>query len=124
MTQRAIVLGDGRKMPLGSYVAAWKATLAADPAQRFKGSPCDPSGWRGSYSRAELLGEFRRGLDDRINRRIPSYGRGRKWSSDWQASARRLSRDVNTPRLVVRLHGNPMAREFAHRLGDRLTVEG
>lgn len=120
---RAIVLGDGRRISLSAYVAAWKAALAADAGQRFKGSPCDPRGLRGSsYSRAEILQEFRRGLDDRINRHAPHYGKGRKWAYDWQSAAWRLSRDVNTPRLVVRLFGNPMAREFADRLGDRLEI--
>jgi hypothetical protein len=121
--QRAIVLGDGRRMSLAAYVAAWKTALAADDCQRFKGSPADPRGWCGPYSRAELLQEFRGGMNDRINRHAPHYGKGRKWSQDWQASAWRLSRDVNTPRLIVRLFGNPMAREFAFRLGDRLETD-
>lgn len=121
--QRAIVLGDDRRISLAAYVAAWKAALAADECQRFKGSPSDPRGWRGSYSRAELLSEFRSGMHDRINRQMPHYRKGRKWSYDWQAAALRLARDVNTPRLVVRLFGNPMAREFASRLSNRLEMD-
>lgn len=120
MTARAVTLGDGRRMPLGAYVSAWRAVLAAPMDCRFKGSPSDPRGWRGSYSRAELLQEFRAGLHDRINRHLPGFGHGRKWSPDWQRSTLHFAGAVNTPRLIVRLHGNPAAREFRNRLAHRL----
>lgn len=120
MSKRAIILGDGRRVSLRAYVAAWKAAIAADDCQRFRGSPSDPGGWNGSYSRDDVLREFRAGMHDRINRHMPHFRRGRKWSYDWQAAALRLARDVNTPRLVVRLIGNPIAREFVSMLSHRL----
>lgn len=119
MTRRAVILGDGRAVPLVAYVAAWRAMLAASEDCRFRGSPKDPRGWKGSYTRAEVLREFRDGLHDRINRHIPNHGKGRKWSYDWFMAAWRLSRDVNTPRLIVRY----CPAEFRPRLEHRLTVD-
>lgn len=41
-----------------------------------RGNPTEP---RGLYTVAECLAEFRRGMDDRINRHIKDYCRG-SWS--------------------------------------------
>lgn len=120
-TRRAVKLGDGRRIPLGAYVGAWKAAIAAPICQSFKGSPNDPRGDFGAYTRAAVLDEFRAGMHDRINRHLPGFGRGRKWSCDWQRATLQLAHAVNTPRLIVRLHGNPAARAFGGKLAHRLT---
>ena len=111
MSIRYITLGDGRTIGLGKYVEAWKACLAL-PAATPIGRGID--GW--GQTAGEALRDLRAGMDDRINRNIPGFGKGRKWSSDWYWQAWRLARDVNTPRLVVRWA--PL--EFRARLADRL----
>lgn len=110
--QRVIALGDGRRVTLGAYVQAWKTALAAPATAWFRTSPCR---WSGGH-RDDVLREFRAGLDDRINRHIPGYGRGRKWDSQWQIEARRASRDLNQPRLVIRWLPDWLKPRFAERL--------
>jgi hypothetical protein len=78
--KRNIVLGDGRRVPLGVYVAAWKIVKAAEPGQMFNRSLLE----RWPASAAEILGHYRDGLHDRINKHLPGYGVGRKWSSHYQ----------------------------------------
>lgn len=114
MTNRYVTLGDGRHIPLGAYVAAWRKALDAPADAVFNGSPC---GWKGcSETRNEVVRQFRDGMHDRINRHIPSHGCGRKWSRDWFMQAWRLSRDVNTPRLIVRWAPVEFRARLAHRL--------
>ncbi|MFG1304178.1 DNA polymerase III subunit beta [Xanthobacter autotrophicus] len=114
--RKVVTLGDVRRIPLGVYVAAWRLVRAAPPDARFRGSPC---GWSGSEeTAAEILRQFRAGMDDRINRHVPWHGRGRRWGPDWQSEAARLARAVNTPRLVVRWAPQEFRRRLAHRLED------
>ncbi len=113
MTRRAVILGDGRRIGLGRYVAAWRAALAAPPGARFAGSPCEP---RLTADRETVLREFRAGLADRINRHMPGYGRGRKWSADWQRAALQCARAANTPRLIVRWVPPDLRARLAHRV--------
>jgi hypothetical protein len=110
-----VTLASGRRVSLGSYVDAWRTVRAADPAALFHGAPED---WfRIPEPAAVILRQFRTGLHARINRHVPGYGRGRKWSTDWQREAWRTARAVNTPRLVVRW----VPTEFRARLADRLS---
>lgn len=114
--RKVVTLGDVRRIPLGVYVAAWRLVRAAPPDARFRGSPC---GWSGSEeTAAEILRQFRAGMDDRINRHVPWHGRGLRWGPDWQSEAARLARAVNTPRLVVRWAPQEFRRRLAHRLED------
>jgi hypothetical protein len=78
-------------------------------------------GWDHFPEKAEvILREIRRGIHDRINRRMPGYGVGRKWDYQWQTDAMRTAMAVNTPRLVIyRRNLAPEWRErFAHRFSD------
>lgn len=111
---RIIILGDGRPVTLATYVRAWKAALTAPANSMFAGSPSDP---RTPASREWVLREFRDALDDRINRKLPWYGRGRKWSSEWYWDAWRTARAVNDPRLRV----GWVPAEFRARLAERLS---
>lgn len=97
MTKRYITLGDGRTIGLGKYVTAWKACLELPPNTPIGRGI---NGW--GQTAGEALVDLRRGLEDRINRQIPGYGVGRKWSSDWYFATWNASRQVNNPRLVVR----------------------
>lgn len=94
---RYVTLGDGRTIGLGKYVAAWRACLELPPSAPI-GRGVDGLG----QTAAAALRDLRAGLDDRINRNVPGYGIGRKWSSDWQRAALQASAQVNTPRLIVR----------------------
>jgi hypothetical protein len=94
--KRYITLGCGRHIGLGRYVAAWKACLVLGPDTPI-GRGVD--GW--GQNAGEALRDLRAGLDDRINRHLPWYGKGRKWDGDWQRSMSYAARELNTPRLVV-----------------------
>lgn len=95
--KKYVTLGDGRKIGLGAYVKAWKACLALPPETAI-GKGVD--GW--GQSAGEALAALRAGMADRINKNIPSYGVGRKWSSDWYWPIARAAAELNTPRLLVR----------------------
>ena len=114
MSKRYVDLGYGHKVSLGAYVAGWKLALRSDPDQQVKTVP----GRFDGGTVADAVRELRRGMHDQINQHIPGYGRGRKWRSGWFWQAWRLSRDVNTPRLIVRWA--PL--EFRARLAHRLTA--
>jgi hypothetical protein len=114
MSKRYVTLGDGFRVGLGQYVEAWQKIKALPPGTYL---PRIPNGNDGSA--AEALQQFRDGMHDRINRHIPGYGKGRKWSLAWFWEAKRLASAVNTPRLVVRW----APPEFRKRLADRLEAE-
>lgn len=113
-SRRAVVLGNGRRVGLGNYVEGWKRAKRAPPGAVFRGSPC---GWAHvDEDAAEILRQFRAGMHDRINRRLPWFGQGRRWDPNWQAEARRFARQVNTPRLIVRWAPFEFRERFAARL--------
>jgi hypothetical protein len=95
--RRYVALGHGRKIELGRYVAAWKQCREL-PAGMPIGRGIN--GW--GQTAGEALAELRRGLEDRINRNIPGYGVGRKWSTDWYFATWNASRAINNPKLIVR----------------------
>lgn len=112
-SSRYVTLGDKRRVPLGAYVAAWRAVLAAPADQRTDRSLCE----RFPSTAGDVLREFRDGLHDRINRHVPGYGVGRKWSADWQREAVHFAASINTPRLVIRyLPKDFRGPRFMHRL--------
>lgn len=116
MSTRYVTLADGRKIGLGSYVNAWQRCRELAPETHI-GRGISGRGETAS----EALYELRRGMHDRINRHIPGFGRGRKWESAWYWQARRLTDDVNTPRLIVREPAyRPVITEFRRRLAHRL----
>lgn len=105
-----VTLPSGRPIPLRMYTRAWKS---------LKGLPFDAliSDWDLFPTKAfDILRELRGGMHDRINRHIPGYGLGRKWSDVWQTEALRTARDVNTPRLIVRWIPRDLRPRLAHRL--------
>ena len=62
--RRIVVLGDGKRVTLGNYVRAVKLAKA-NPTRRFdRGLTC----WH-PCTGAEIVGQFRDGLHDRINQR-------------------------------------------------------
>ena|SRR6185503_221027 len=111
MKKRVITTSSGT-VTLGQYVKAWRAVKEAPAATEFKSSLC---GWWPA-SREEILSQFMQGVHDRINRRIPGYGEGRKWDQDWQRTTQNFARSVNTPRLVVRWAPKEFQERLAHRI--------
>lgn len=61
-----------RSVPLGSYIAAIK-TAKANPATEFKHGLT--TWW--PTTGAEIVRQFRDGMNDRINQRVPYAQRGR-----------------------------------------------
>lgn len=95
-SQRVVRLGCGRAIGLGKYVAAWKACKSLPP-ETWIGRGISGYGETSETALAEL----RRGLHDRINRHDSAYGRGRKWSDQWQGEMYRAASQLNYPRLVI-----------------------
>lgn len=94
---KVVALGCGRRIGLGHYVKAWKACLALSAGTSVGRGV---SGY--GDTAGEALAELRRGLHDRINRHLPWYGKGRKWSHDWERAMGIGARALNTPRLIIR----------------------
>jgi len=111
---KTIRLGNGHSVSLKAYVAAVKAV---DPARTYDHGL---TGWA-PVTGATVLAEFREGVHDRINRHDPTYGKGRKWASEWFWDTMRAARALNTPRLRVYASEVPMwlRERVAHRLADR-----
>lgn len=110
MTRRYVTLSDGRKIGLGAYVKAWKACLTLPP-QTPIGKGIDGLGQTAS----EALHDLRKGMDDRMNRNDPQFGKGRKWAWDWQRDARALAYQLNNR---IAIHWLPA--DFKGRFEDRL----
>lgn len=107
-------LPNGRPVALNAYVIAWRQLREVSPDLVIRDWADFPTEAR------RVLAQMREGMHDRINRHVSSFGRGRKWSSDWQRSTGFVARAVNTRRLVVRAIEVP--REFRARLAGRLEV--
>lgn len=113
---RYVSLCDGRKIGLGAYVAAWRQCLAL-PTKTPIGRGVD--GW--GQNAGEALHDLRRGLDDRINRHLPWFGRGRKWDSDWYWGMHRAASELNYRnagggRLAIHSLPPELRTRFEHRL--------
>jgi hypothetical protein len=91
--QRVISLPNGRPCGLGVYVRAWKTLKALPTDAPIRGF----SEW--SDTAGEIVRELLRGLQDRINRHDPSYGRGRKWDHNYQSALLRDSRAIAAYRI-------------------------
>lgn len=113
MAIQVIGLPNGRKCGLGTYVKAWKALKAAQPAERIAGFGLFPE------PAADILREMRYGMMDRINRKVPGFGCGRKWDSDYQASLFRDSRRLQDMAKRVRVYQFETI-EARSRFADRL----
>jgi hypothetical protein len=117
--QRVVYLPEGRTVTLHAYVAAWKTVLAAPEDATFQNG----FNWY-PEPRKDVLREFRRGLNDRINRRIagfpgslrPRVAHGRKFEHEWQLETYRASRQLNQPRLIIHWLPPWLRDRFKHRL--------
>lgn len=114
-----VTLGDGRKVTLGQYAEAWKTAARSHPDKLVRGNPAALD--RTTLSPAgEARMRFVEGMQDRINRKDPAYGKGRKWDSRWQADARNLQ-DVMSRKSEVpagQAHPVDLRSRVAHRLAE------
>jgi len=121
--QRVVYI-SGRPISLANYCKAWKLALAAPADAVFeKGFT-----WY-SQTRTEVLREFRRGLQDRINRRIDGFPgtlkptadlETRKREYEWQIETYRAAQRLNHPRLVIDYLPPWLKQRFAHRLRENI----
>jgi hypothetical protein len=87
--RRVNLLPSGKRCSPPTYCQCWRTLKTLDPDTEVKGWEWYP------YKATEILRELRYGLHDRINRHIPGFGRGRKWSTDYQITLRREAQVVN-----------------------------
>lgn len=112
--KRAVVkLGDGRNMPVGAYAEAWKKAKSMPPDAPVRGTPSDPAG---GGTAKDVVREMRAGMEDRINRKDPRYGKGRKWDDTWQNDARRLKDTLGRKSEVPAGEAHPV--ELRPRLAE------
>lgn len=109
---RVVTLGDGKQVPLGAYVEAWRRVRELEPSASLDRGLCS----RDSTTAGDVLREFRNGMHDRINRHIPGFGIGRKWSWEWQTETRRAAHDLNNPRLRFYWLPDWLRPRFEHRI--------
>jgi hypothetical protein len=114
VTQRYVTLGDGRTIGLGKYVEAWRQCRQLAPGTPI-GKGVD--GW--GQTAAEALVDLRRGLEDRINKGDPAFGKGRKWGREYQVETMRAAYALNQPRLVIYWLPPWLKGRFADRLAQR-----
>lgn len=110
---RVITLPNGRQCRLGTYVKAWATLKSAALGEQVAGFSFAP------MSADAIVGEMRRGLDDRINRNDRSFGVGRKWEPDYQARLCRDSRRLNDMSQRIRVYQFE-TDEARSRFSDRL----
>lgn len=102
---RVITLGSGASFTLGAYATAWKRARQA----MLDGVPALNADLVGASHQFRnptevVLRQFRDGMQDRINRHDPAFGKGRKWTPDWQFAARRVAEFANAPQRERNRH--------------------
>lgn len=116
---KRVIAIQGRNYSLAAYTAAWRKVLALPTDVTLTAFNWFPE------SQAETLRHFRKGLHDRINRRVEGFGhtlrpkvsRGRKDCSDWFWLMKRTSRELNSNTAI---HWLPLElrAQFANRLSN------
>lgn len=122
--QRVVYLPEGRQVTLGNYVRAWRLALTAPDTATFTNA----FNWY-PESKRDVLREFRRGLHDRINRRVVGFpgtlrprtqSTTRKLDYQWQIETYRAAIQLNQPRLIISWLPPWLKKRFAHRLRENM----
>lgn len=122
--KRVVYLPQGRQVTLGDYVRAWKLAITAPEGAVFTKA----FNWY-PETKCDVLREFRRGLHDRINRRIQgfpgtlrphAYPDTRKHDYQWQIETQRAAIQLNQPRVIIHWLPPWLKTRFAHRLRENL----
>lgn len=114
MVRRVVLLPNGRHCGIGVYVASWKSLLKAPAGSSIRGFGHFPE------SREAILRELRAGIHERINKHLSWFGKGRKWSYEWQIETMRLAHQVNHPRLIISWMPAEWKPRFGHRLREAM----
>ena len=83
MKKQLVLLPNGKPMRLGQYAQAWRTILRMNPNSIVHDFASEP------MFAGNVLRILRGALHERISNHDPRYGRGRKWSAEFQASLRR-----------------------------------
>lgn len=112
-SKRFVTLGSGRKVGLGAYTRAWRQAKTLPAGTRVRETP--GSGVGGNTA-GTALREFREGMHDRINTRGKLKQSGRKWSDEWQSSARRAQHALRAGARMERDTPKSIKRRLPHRV--------
>ena len=119
-SKRYVTLGDGRKVGLGQYTNAWKRAKALPSTAEVRGAP--GSADRGDVTTAkQAVEQFRAGVHDRINQKMPGFQQGRKWDDTWQNDARRLAETMKMKAEVPAGQAHPV--DLRPKVADRLAPD-
>lgn len=112
---RAFTLPSGRRVSVLQYLIIWHTCRTCE---RRGVDPAVQAGQWDAFptTASRTLRDLRAGLHDRINRQLPHFGQGRKWSDDWQLNTSRAARELNTPRLRIHYLPPHLRARFGHRL--------
>jgi hypothetical protein len=116
----AIGLPNGRKCSIPTYIASWRALKALPADAEVKGWEWYP------VPAGDVLRELRAGIHDRINRKDPAYGKGRKWDPRYQIDLRRDADCVNSysDKRIVYPVNRLSTPELQDRFGWHYTSDG
>lgn len=113
-----IRLPNGRTVTVAAYVRAWRQLRALPPTSLVTGFDDGPT------TAAAVLESFSSGLNERINRHRPYYGRGRKWGADEQrAMVYTAALLRSSPRCVLDWVPASFRSRLAHRLRARCRAD-
>ena len=105
----SITLPNGRKIAATEYMKAIRTVRTLPDGTYIE---------KAGATKEQILSQYSRMMNNKINKGDKDYMKGRKWSSDYQRSAVKTAIRVNTPRLIVRETEVP--KEFMSRLKNRI----
>lgn len=109
-----IRIPGGRQVTVGEYVRSWKILLGVDP-----GANVPRWGEWGSKA-GEVLQEIRAAIHDRINRKDPTYPKGRRAGDDYSRALAQFHMYVVNPRVVIDFIDPILGKRVAQIYGRRL----
>jgi hypothetical protein len=113
-------LPNGKHCSLATYRNAWNKLKTLKPDSEINGWEWYPVPAR------DILRQLRAGMHNRINRHIPGYSKGRKWSVDYQHTLRREARMIHdyTQRRIIHPHNRLSTPELQRRFQWNYTRDG
>jgi hypothetical protein len=116
---RTVKLGDGKRVPLAVYVQWWRTARTLHPLAPVDIDLCHPFTYRSESTARMLVGQFRKGMQDRMSVRAPDpRDQYRKCGSIPQIEMMRLAQKLRD-RIVIRPGDVP--KDLRKRLAHRIT---